>query len=366
MFLRTKIVVFLRARNGGYERFARLFRKCPVVLLLFVFGTTASICRAQSVHTWVGEDGNGGDGIFTGKKNWNPNLSGKGSTANSIVRFDAPSGGQVSLGNGFGKKKVVGMEFTATSGEYTFVGSNGGSPQLFEIGEGGIDSSSASVQTYSVDVRLTADQEWYQANQSQVVLERLLDIQGNKVSIGGGGGGQVFLDGPITGDGTIEVQSGTVTMNGDASSLTGNIALQDGKLEVNTDLLNVSEFDLQGGNLVVKDQNISVDTFSLSGIAAITLDNTDGISQNISFGDAIYNSGSLTIYGWMDGAGSDTISFDTDPGAEFLQNVNFDGYGLGAQWINGFLVPIPEPSTVTLMIGGLMMVLVVGYRRKRS
>ena len=68
----------------------------------------------------------------------------------------------------------------------------------------------------------------------------------------------------------------------------------------------------------------------------------------------------------MDGANGDTISIEADPGEEFLQNVTFFGYGQGAQWINGFLVPIPEPSTITLMLGGAAFALFFGCRRKRS
>jgi hypothetical protein len=363
MSLSPKIVAALWTRKDGSGCFARFFRGYFFVFLLFAYGTTTSICRAQSVHAWVGADGNGGDGVFTDKKNWNPNLSGKGSTANALVIFNGSSGGDVSLGNGLGLKKVTGMEFTATAGEYTFTESDGGSPQLFEIGEGGIKNSSTSIQTFGVDVRLNADQAWYQVDQSRIVFERLLDIQGNNVSIGGG---EVVIDGAVSGSGTIVVESGKVTMNGDTSGLTGNISLFDGTLEVNTVMQNLGTLDLAGGNLVVNNQNISADTFSLSGIAAITLDNTDGISQNISLGDAIYNSGSLTIYGWMDGPNGDTISFDTDPGDEFLQNVTFDGFGQGALWIDGFLVPIPEPSTITLILGGAVFAVFVGCRRKRS
>ena len=159
--------------------------------------------------------------------------------------------------------------------------------------------------------------------------------------------------GNLSGSGPINVDSSTLEFVGDNSGFSGDLNVASGTLEFSSEWLNAGALNLSGGNLLFNDQNVSFDSVEIDGDISISLSNSDGISQNIGLGDLAYISGTITIFGWTDSGTRDTFSVNSPPTAEFLQNVSFAGFGTGAQFLNGTLVPVPEPTTIALLAGGI-------------
>lgn len=317
-------------------------------------GAASSDCWAQPISTWIGGSGN-----WSSEENW---VSSSVPDASTDVVFALTldgTGGTVELNPGGGSRDVRSLTFEEGVGSYEFVINGKGRPKTLHVGAGGIINNSESSQTFAGLVQLTESQTW-NASRGDIIMQDIVDLQGNQLTVSGGG--NVIIDGPMGGSGSV-VKSGTGTLFVNVTpTYTGSTLLAGGTLQYGADVPNGGELILQGGNLAVNNQNLSFSSFQLSGLASITL-GLDGVSQNLVFGDAIYDSGYLTIFNWSSDPSSDGIYFTTRPDQEFLDNVEFQGYGPGALWVDGVLVPIPEPAPIALLLAGGVFFYLWGRRR---
>ena len=116
----------------------------------------------------------------------------------------------------------------------------------------------------------------------------------------------------------------------------------------------------------------SVGTLTLSGNATIDFGLTTGTAQALAFSNSSaisWSTFTLTINGYE--SGSDTLRFGTSTGGlstNQLALINFTGYGSGASIdANGYVTPVPEPSTYAMLaLAGIGYGAHVLRRRRRS
>lgn len=211
-----------------------------------------------------------------------------------------------------------------------------------------------------------------------------LTISGNFSSSGNhtvtiGGSGNITLSGRIqTGSGGVTKEgSGTLTISGTGgndytgdttinggtvvlSKSAGVDAIGSGTVIINTgstlqwgnnnQLDNTVNVSLAGGTLNLNSFSDTANTLTLS--ANSTVNFGSGTSSVLQFANGSYSGGILTINNWsgtMAGTG-ERLQFGSPLSQDFLDNIQFSGYDLGARqfFVGGMyvVVPIPEPSTV--------------------
>lgn len=314
--------------------------------VLLVYSCCILISDAQQISFW-----RGGDGNWSSANRWNPSTV---PTAATDVVFDSALdgiGGVVFLNPAGGRREARSITFAEGSGPYVFSVNGSADPKILYIGEGGITNNSLATQTFGGELNLTASQTWA-VNRGDVVVENVVSLGANDLTITGGG--NVIIHSDVTGSGDL-VKSGTGTLFVNSEpTFTGSTYLQDGTLQYGVTLQNGGPLILAGGNLAANDQELSFSSLLLSGYASITL-GIDGLAQNITFDSISYDSGTLTIYNWQSGSSGDGIFLPNQPSQEFLNHVSFEGYLPGAQWVDGILVPVvPEPTTLaSLFAAGL-------------
>lgn len=354
------VVSLFRQPFPAEREFVRIsrFRAPLVAAVLFYCSAVSSISWAQPLSTWIG-----GSGSWGSSDDW---VSSIAPGATTDVVFDAAlngGGGTIVMNAGGGTREASSITFAADSGSYFFVQNGTGSPKTLYIGAGGITNNGTATQTFSGQLTLTDSQTWMAA-EGNIVTERLIDLQQNRLTFKGSS--DAIINTEITGGGEV-VKSGSGTLFVNVTpTYTGVTLLEAGTLQYGANVPNGGALELRGGNLIANDQNLSFSSFRLSGFASITL-GIDGVSQNLSLGSADYLSGALTIYNWSSSPTSDNIYITSQPDQDFLDSVTFDGFGPGAQWVNGIIVPIPEPASIALaVVGGVMLFFRCRRRSVRS
>lgn len=109
-----------------------------------------------------------------------------------------------------------------------------------------------------------------------------------------------------------------------------------------------------GANVGVASQTPSFTGFPL-GVKAGTYDATFDMSLATS-----YNAAFITANGGTVGSAFNALSAGLDAGKAYL-NIHTSSFGGGE--IRGLLVPVPEPTTYALMLGGLAL---VGWAARRQ
>jgi autotransporter-associated beta strand protein len=190
-----------------------------------------------------------------------------------------------------------------------------------------------------------------------------------------GGTGSWELSATNSYTGSTTVNAGTLTFSAQAnlsSSLTVNTG---GTLRLAaTDAFGSSAaVTLNGGTLQFSggafSQNFSGTPLSLT--ASSTIDFGSGLgASTLSFGSSSAQTwtGTLSIANYS--AGSDVLRFGTDANAlspSQLAAINFSGFAAGAQIdSNGYVTPVPEPSTYALIFGSFAFGLSAYRLRKKN
>ena len=184
----------------------------------------------------------------------------------------------------------------------------------------------------------------------------------------------VTFSGDITGSGGVTITGGGVVLfQTAAKTYTGGTTLSGGTLKLgdNNVIPNSGTFKFAGGILDANNRTETLGLLSLTADSTLNLGDATA-RQDVTFSSALtYEGGTLTISGWdgSTGVDYDRLIIASDPtGSGILSHIQFDGYALGATWLNGTgeIVPVPEPINVALGVFGGVFVGIGFVRRFRA
>lgn len=186
------------------------------------------------------------------------------------------------------------------------------------------------------------------------------------------GSGSLTLTGLNTFSGKVVVNAGSLELQvGNALSGMASMTLDVG----GTLLLSVSNTMNDSGNLLLSGGTLTSDSITETlGSLSLTANSVINLGEGAAAGNLTFSTGSvvggaiLTINNWhgdnySDGT-DDQIVFGSDPGATFLDQVQFAGYEPGAFWnsTTGRISPVPEPGTIG---AGLALLALLGFKSYR-
>lgn len=258
-------------------------------------------------------------------------------------------------------RSVNSITFLAGAGSYTIRNQTGAGRKDLLVGAGGIVNHSTNLQVFDTEVLLNAPQTWL-AGSGPIVANDIVQLGNNTLTLSGSS--DITINGAISGTGGL-IKDGIGTLTLSAPSLyTGSTVLNAGTITYTAPQSLVGSLILNGGVLDANDQSLTFSSLTVGGDATLRLGD-DSTSQLVQFADGTWLGGVLTIENWTSGASSDQLFLVNEPSALFLSQVQFTGYGPGAVWIGGPVVPVPEPSTIAVIATGLLLLVVVSHSRKR-
>jgi len=267
-------------------------------ILFFVLFLSIHSLQAQE---WIGEaKGNQDNRWITGQapNNWNPNTP--PNTPGAEVLF---SDGDDDLDG-----KIIDLRQDITIGSLTVENTTGAN---FVIGEGG--------KTLIFDKAGSASFNLTKTNTGVITITAPILVEaGNELEINISGGTLLLGD-----NHRFDSADASLTLSG-------------------------GEFGTDGFSDVMG-------TLTLSGDSTVNMGSSDG--SILDFDSAVRpRGGVLTISNWSGsilGGGNDQIRFENSPANKFLNNVYWEDQGiLGARYLEGELVPIPEP---TAYLSGILL-----------
>jgi len=428
-------------------------------VIALIAGSMIASQAGAAVFTWNAGAGGGGvgDGFsYIDVNNWwnpapGPAVGAPTSNPATEIKFDN-LGAAATVVNLDATRAVGKINFAALAGAtaYNIIALD--STKSFAvagIAGTGIVNDSTTVQEIDANISLINSQTWA-ANTGALTLggtvgvgTKTLTLSGAQnftfgSALTGAGSGSVILNGSgnvtfgasSTFNGSVTVNSGTLTLAADQATGTGSIILSGGTLATSgsrtlantvsgtgsisvaaADALTLSGpvsgtltkagpgiLELSGNNNSFTSMTLTGGTLALGGassgimpvgggltfnggtfaarnhsetMGALTLASSstmqlqaDSTPGSLTFASASRSAGTLTIRGWSGVANlttpstagtDDRIFISSAPAADFLSNVNFDGYPSGGKMLGDELVPVPEPHQYAMMIGfGLM------------
>lgn len=325
-----------------------------VAVLLLVLALLGGSAHAAT-STWTGGDnGTAWATDNSSKKNW-------GGTAFAAGN-DAIFAGTTGLAPTIGTTALTAgsITFTNTAGAFTI----GGTAALTI--NGGVVNNDGDTQTFPVPITLGAAQTWNAAS-GNLNFSGTINNAGFLLTIDGAN--NTAISGVISSTGGLTKSgAGTLTLSG-ANTYTGGTTLSQGTLRLGAANAlggSTSAFNFAGGILDANNQTASIGALSLTASSTLNL-TADSTPGTLTFSSTTWTAGTLTINGWTGtawGSGTDDRIFITaNPGAAFLNNVNFIGFSTGATWLGtGEIVPVLEPINVALGVFGVVF---VGFRLAR-
>jgi autotransporter-associated beta strand protein len=301
--------------------------------------------------------------------------------------------GRVSIGQRFDY-------FSGGSG-YTFFGTAGSVVGFFPRAGGsvnGIINNDDNTQIFNVPIKLTSNtgiagagaaMTWnvaagnmvFNGNNNAPAAPWSINLNGASaltidgpcnLTIGSSGPGQIVNTNVGTSTGLIKNGTGTLTLGGTAANTyTGTNRLNNGTiLAAKADALGAGNaFIMAGGVFDTGGLNQNFGILDLEGTATLDFDAGNSAVSFANSSTLDWGSFTLSLTDWT--AGVDSLRFGNDDtgltGAQLSQIV-FADLGNKTAYIdgNGFVTPVPEPSTFALgMLGGLgLAVMMMRHRRK--
>jgi autotransporter-associated beta strand protein len=333
--------------------------------------------------------------ISTSSQAWNTDANWSlgqrpGATLGAIFTDSATIQHTLDLGGSSINPTTIGMQFTSFAGGSGFVFNNAGTVQLRGGGTvGGILNSDDNAQTFNVAISMfsvngsvgSGASMTFNAAAGPLIFTgassnptithnggRITNTGAFNITIGTTGRGDITG----AGGGLVKNGTGTLTLGGTvANSYTGPTMLNAGAtIAAKANAFGTGNLILNGGSINSGGFNQTFGTLSLT--AESTLDLGSGTSAlTFANSSALAWSGTLHILDWT--SGSDSIKVGTGLGSltfTQLAAISWDDLPGISQTVidnSGFLVPIPEPSTVTLSIlGGFGIALALFNRRKKG
>ncbi len=362
-----------------------------LLLRLIVFCALCEMANKSRAATydWIGRAAGGNANLWSSKNNWQ---IGGVATPGAPTSSDDALFGTVSAGS-------ITPTLTVNSSIQSILFSG---DRAFDF-EGNltltvnhtIENNSSADQVFSVaTVALGADQTW-NASSGNLTFNSALNNNGHSLILTDGSVARsTLLTGQISGSGSLTFSgSGTLVLSG-ANTYSGPTTVNSGILAAmtagsfgsvasHTSGLNISggavsigatpaatgiPLTLSGsGTLQANNQNSTWGVLTLAG-GSPHLDLAPGDSgKTISFTGGLYTSGSLTIDHWSQAANHDQVLVNGAINEAFLVNVNFEGFGSGAQLVDNELIPlsVPEPQTFAYLVCfGIGFGIYSSYRRR--
>ena len=288
--------------------------------LLFLGAVTSMLA---AVKTW---DGKGGPSAGWGnKQNWTDKSV---PVDGDSLLFGAPLR-TINNNDLTADTMFTGLTFNTGSAEFVLNGNR------IKLG-GNIINYSTNLQTINLDLNLTANRT-INAASGDITISGVISDGGPGLDFGitKDGGGTLTLNGANTYKGGTTLNAGTITMGNGSALGTGPVYLAGGILNAN---------------------NLSASLGALTLSATSTLNLGTGTGGQLTFQSLSGTSGTLLT---INGAGTgNQIFISTAPSAGILGQIQFSGFGIGANWnaLTGELTPIPEPIHYALGIFGLVFV----------
>lgn len=357
--------------------------KNALLLTASVFALSASLTFGLGTDsTWISTASQD----WTLGANWSSGST-PGATIGAIFQDSATIQHTLNLQNG--TSTSVGIQFNLFSGGSGFAINNATLLQLRAGGNaGGIVNNDDNTQTINVPITMfsangfagTGAALTNNAAAGPLIFSgtgsgSTINNNGGRLTIAGvfnttigtTGRGDIIGGGGLTKNG-----AGTLTLGGTtANSYSGSTIVNQGPIiAAKANAFGTSALVLNGGSANSGGFNQTFGTLTLS--AESTMDLGAGASAlTFANSSAIGWLGTLHILDWTDG--SDSIRVGTGPGSltfTQLSQISWDDLpGINQTVIdpNGFLVPIPEPSTVALSIlGGFGLALAIVNRRRKA
>jgi autotransporter-associated beta strand protein len=357
---------------------------------------TSSALAASS--TWTGSIAAIPYWVTTG--NWSPNVVPNTTTA---AFFQNDNGATVfSIDLGAGPDSALGIVFNAGAGSSGYILRASVTPSSsLNVAPMGIVNNDTHVQTFSYPVTMIASngsggvgasQTWT-ANNGNLLFSGTYGAFGtaNTINNNGGaltltGGGNITIGnatgrGDIVGTGSlVKNGSGTLFLGGtNANTFSGGLTLNSGTLVAGkVGALGNGVITLAGGTLQGNYLNLSApgalkltgnSIIDFAGPGPFTLPNPSTISFGDSHGQTWAAGQTLTVADWVQG---DALRFgtgNTGLTAGQLGQIVFAGFpdSYAAIDANGFVTPVPEPSTVALsLLGGFSLAIGLIIRRRKE
>ena len=352
-----------------------------VLLTTSLFTLSASLSFGLGTDsTWISTS----DQTWGNTANWSPAVT-PSTTIGAIFQDSATVQHTINLS---GLNPItVGMQFSSFAGGSGFVFNNAGFLQLRSGGSvSGIVNNDDSVQTFNIAITMSsinggagnAASMTFNAAAGPLVFTggtisnnggRLTNSGAFNITIGTTGGGILTGTG-----GLVKNGAGTLTLGGtSANTYSGSTIVNQGSIiaaKASAFGTSASALTLNGGTVNSGGFNQTSGTLTLS--ADSTLDLGAGTSAwTFADSSAISWAGTLHILDWTQG--SDSIRAGTGPNSltfSQLGEISWDDLpGISQTLIdsNGFLVPIPEPSTVALsLLGGFGLAVTIINRRRKA
>jgi fibronectin-binding autotransporter adhesin len=147
--------------------------------------------------------------------------------------------------------------------------------------------------------------------------------------------------GSISGAGNVtKTGTSTLTLTGSSTSFTGTLNLNQGTVQLGASNILSSALSFGGGTLSTNGFNATLSSASLVANSILDFNSTNGI---LNFTTGTRTGGTLTINNWAgstSGGGASQLLIPGTITGLLLANINFSGYGAGAQLIGSEIVPI--------------------------
>lgn len=350
---------------------------------------TASALAAST--TWTDTSGNP---LWGFSANWNGGVP--NTTTPGILQNDLTTVWSIDIQGAL--TSTLGITFNSGAGTSGFtLRSSASFPVGFNIGPNGIVNNDSHVQHFTVPITLIAANGSAGAGASQTwtagsggllfsnYFANASSLNNNGGTLTFSGSGNTTFSGTSRSDivgagGLIKSGSGTLFLGGTvANTFSGGVTLNGGVLEAGkVSALGAvgNKLTLNGGTLQANFNNLNTGVLSLQGNA--TIDFTDGLhggsgTNVLSFADSHGQSWlagtTLTIADWTPG---DRLRFGTSAGgltSSQLNDIVFTGYPGYSTTIDssGYVIAVPEPSTVALsLMGGFTLALGFVIRRRKE
>jgi autotransporter-associated beta strand protein len=377
-----------------------VFRLCVVVAVNAIALAPRMLPAAN--YTWDGNGGGSpGNSKWTAANNWGvPDIAntapptGASGLTNSDVFFAGAWKTTPSMDSPFSIRTLT---FSSGAASFTLTSQN---TETLTLGAGGINNNSANLQAISSSLVLGASQTW-NASAGNLQIGGTTAFGTNNLAIGGGfnttvtgtiggsgalaktGGGTLTLTAGNSFSGGTTVTNGTLAVNNTLGSATGTglITIFSGASLAGTGIISgpvTVNGNLSPGNspgILTINNNLTLGTTAstlmelggvsigqydrVTGIGTLTLDGLVTVSLVNAFNPSLGDSFDLFDFSLIDASNFDV---DADLSLPGLQN--------GWIWdkssflVNGQVVVIPEPASLTLFGASLLALLIFSRRRE--
>ena len=240
---------------------------------------------------------------------------------------------------GTGSLTKTGTATLILSGANTYSGATNINQGTLQLGANNVLSDTTAVTVASgatFDVSSRTDTVGSLAGAGTVTL-------GTGTLTTGANNSSTTFTGNVTGTGITKTGTGTMTIGGTAGSNSfapSTLTLSQGTVQLGASNILAGAIVFNGGTLSVNGNNETVSSATLSASSILDFNSLAGV---LNLTNGTYTAGTLTINNWAgstSGGGASQLLLPGSITGALLANINFTGYGTGAQLIGNEIVPL--------------------------